>query len=376
MNTSKDSSEFGLNGSMLRLENVRPIIEYDGSEVKDIEKYLARFKKQVDKAIKSETFPPYFDAPVGCQMELTYRCNQRCLHCYNRSGECTTQAKELTIEEWVEVAKQLVEMNIFECIISGGEPTLLKDDLMKIMDPIHDSGADFVFITNGMLANKKFIDKMKKYNFEWFQVSIDGADSNVHDFIRQAPGSWKKAVKAAQLVKEAGFPLVISHCVTRQNVSQVGEMIDLAYYLGAVRIILGPFMNSGRAILNHDKLSLSKSQVEHFEKVHKAKVKKYLYQMRVMTAMDTALGFRYLTSAPTRTMLIRPNGDVRLDCSLPFKIGNVREQSLVDIWNQRGKNAWKSKMLLSYVYKIASEDDLMRVRPRPYVDDDLLLEVN
>lgn len=355
--------------------HIRPLFGY-GAQIYDPSKFIADYKEQVNRAIKEKRFPQTFNTPVSCQLELTTRCTQKCLHCYNRSNECDMVAGEMSVDDWITTVKDLVKAKVFECIISGGEPLLLGDDLIRIMDILNDAGVTFVLITNGMLLTKEIMKKLRRYRYSWLQVSIDGLEPEVNDFIRQAPGSWHKAVNAAQMVKEAGIPLVISHVLTRHNVKSMGDMIDFSYYLGAKRVITGKFIYSGRAVINLEKLSLSASQVEEYNRVLKAKNKEYFPRMEVVNSLDSTLSFRMHTFTPTRTVLIRPNGDVRLDCALPFKIGNIREQSLDTIWQLRGKNAWKSNMLRSYAAKIRSEEDMLRVRPRSYVDPDILLEEN
>ncbi len=141
----------------------------------------------------------------ACQLELTYRCNQKCIHCYNNSGDSHAFSGELTIDEWINVCYQLKEMDIFQCIISGGEPTLLGDNLFKLMDILSENNTSFIVISNGILINREMAQKFSKYKFDWFQISIDGSRPEIHDYIRGCP-SWHKALKAVRFPKGRKYP--------------------------------------------------------------------------------------------------------------------------------------------------------------------------
>ena len=145
--------------------------------------YLKRYYSGMMNQYKSGVIPRSYERPTGAQLELTYKCNQRCRHCYNKSGECTDKS-ELSIDEWKKVARELGELGIFQCVLSGGEPTLLGDSLFEIMDILNEYGVKFIVITNGMLINEKNIEKFKKYRYSWFQVSIDGSRPELHDYVR------------------------------------------------------------------------------------------------------------------------------------------------------------------------------------------------
>ncbi|MCL6589371.1 MAG: radical SAM protein [Firmicutes bacterium] len=319
--------------------------------------------------------PSIYQFPIGCQLELTYNCNQRCIHCYNQSGnENNDLSSSLTHEEWIKVCHQLGEIGIFQCVISGGEPTLLGDKLFELMDILHSYNVKFIFITNGMLINEKMISSLIKYRYQWFQVSIDGSRPELHDFVRGVP-SWQKAIRAADLVKKAGMPLVIAHAVMRRNIDYLEEMIDLAYILGASRIVFGPFELLGRAIVNHDEISLSQEELERIYKITESKYKEYLGRMEIMLTAEEPLSLRLRTIEANGVLLIRPNGDVKFDCIAPFTIGNIRENRIIDIWKSLGQTVWQHPRVIEYITAIKDTKDMLKVNPRVNVDPDERLKV-
>lgn len=186
-------------------------------------------------------YPQHFSFPITLQFELTGACNLKCKHCYNRSGDKDNiNHTFMSPDKWKELSREVVNNGgIFQCIISGGEPLLLGEDLFEIMDILHDDGTSFVVITNGMLLNKNIAKKFTKYRFFWFQISIDGATEKIHDNFRGVNGSWKNAVNGAMEITNNGIPLVIAHSVTPDNLNQLEDMVKLSYSVGAGSLIIG-----------------------------------------------------------------------------------------------------------------------------------------
>lgn len=333
---------------------------------------LLRLSSEAIKEYQDKkSYPTSLEAPLGCQLELTHSCNLRCLHCYNCSGK---KRQDLSFKKWMDIAKQLTKMNLFECVISGGEPLLLGDKLFKIMSVLHDSNVKFIFITNGMLVNERIADKLSKYDYYWVQVSIDGSRASIHDKIRNVKGSWKNAVNAANLFSQVRLPLTIAHVLVKYNINYLEEMIETSYLLGALRMVVGKFVYSGRAIANRKRLELSEDEIKKVYKIIEVKRQEYKDKMDIASPLDPVLYLRYRAIEPCNVILIRPNGDVKLDCVLPFKIGNVLKDSIQNIWNKVGKSAWTRPEILKYITSLKEEDDILKTFPRPYADEAVLVK--
>lgn len=354
--------------------NNNVIVDLNGRQYTP-EEYFAHHKKAMDKQYDGKIIPKRYEYPTGMQFELTYRCNQRCIHCYNQSGGDNNFKEGLSLERWKELAHEAGKLGVFQCVMSGGEPTILGEGLFEIMDILDSYNIKFVLITNGMLMDYKTAKRLRKYSFSWLQVSIDGSRPELHNYVRGVD-SWNKAIDAAVNVRRAGLPLVIAHAVVKKNLDYLEEMIDMAYMLGAGRIITGPFSNMGRAVLNNEQLELSKEEIKKVYAICSKKAEEYKGRMEVAVAAEEAFSLRMKLFEPNGVMLIRPNGDVKFDCISPFKIGNVNEKSLKEIWDEIGCKVWEHPRLRQYVSEIKSADDLLTVHPRINVDPDELLVAN
>jgi MoaA/NifB/PqqE/SkfB family radical SAM enzyme len=311
-------------------------------------KQLEIEKAQVDKAIRERKLPAEFEFPVGLQFELTSACNLKCKHCYNRSGD-VDKLTLMTKEKWVDFAKYLVSKGgLFQCILSGGEPLLLGETLFDIMDILHNDGTSFILITNGFLLNKDIADKLKKYRFYRVQISIDGANAETHDEFRGVSGSFDRAVRGGLLCSERGLPLVIANSIHPDNLYQMSETAQLAYEMGASGIMFGKIMPSGRAVQNRE-IILSEDQTKFMEGQIKKLTAEYSGRMTVQGSVSDIYQLNSILTSPLSGTIIRPNGDIRLDCVAPFVMGNILKGDFYELWNARCKNSLENKTLIDYI---------------------------
>lgn len=326
-------------------------------------------KENILKLQEMGLYPRSFSYPITLQLELTGACNLDCKHCYNRSGDKDrVQFTRMTPEKWKDLAHEIVcDGGIFQCIISGGEPLLLGKHLFEIMDILHDDGTSFVVITNGMLLNKEKVKQFAKYRYFWFQVSIDGSTAELHDEFRGVKGSWKNAVEGAMEISNKGIPLVIAHSVTPQTLPYLDDMVNLAYSLGAGRIMIGEILPSGRAFGNEDILLNSEQRNSMYSAINDL-TQKYAGKIKIERSMNITSSMDRYLAQPNGGGIIRPNGDFRLDCMVPFTIGNVLEESLKSIWDKKGKDAWHHPKVIEYINSIDSEKQVGNIQNH-VVDD-------
>lgn len=315
--------------------------------------------KTISNLIKEEQetarYPTSFKLPIGIQYELTASCNLRCLHCYNDSGS-ETKKTTMGLENWLELTQQLIDAGgLFECILSGGEPLLLGDGLLEIIDLFARDNTLITLITNGFLFDQSWADKLSRYRNLNLRLSIDGYNAQLHDHLRQVPGSFQKAVNAAGLCSKEGIPFNISTCVTPMSLDSLEEMAKLAEELGATSLGVEMVLLSGRAA-NNIHLLINQSQQNILAKA--------VFELNSKHSLPIIYGTGYYainyhqSGFPCKNLVIRPNGDVRLTCQAPFVIGNVLKQNILQIWREKGIHAWgrsEVKKFLAEVNQITAE---------------------
>lgn len=341
------------------MEKKQSYIKLDASRI-------AAQKRNIIKLQSAQLYPKQFDFPLLLQFELTQKCNVFCKHCYNNSGVNNECQDLMTPERWIQFCRYIVEKGgIFECILSGGEPLLLGNELFNIMDILHDDGTYFLLITNGFLLNQNIVNRLKKYHYKWIQISIDGATAEYHDSFRQRKGSWERAISGAFMVSSAGLPLTIAHSVSPQNLKDIDAMCDLAYTIGAGNLILGKISLSGRTFENQD-LILSADESDYLLEKIEYNTNRYKGRMQIQRSLDENLQYEQSFGVPCGGLIIRPNGDIRLDCMTPFILGNILHDDFSEIWKEKGCTCWDREEVAKYY-------EQKRLNIRNYVDNDILL---
>lgn len=311
----------------------------------------------ISDALKRKGFYSSSDSfPLSSlHFELTSRCNAFCKHCYNNSGS-NSFVDNMTPDDWIKFSQYIVNHGgVFECLLSGGEPLLLGEKLFDIMDILHNDGTIFLVMTNGYLMTEEFAKKFSKYQYHWFQISIDGVTEEYHDTFRNLPGSWKRAVKATEYVTKYGIPLKIAHCVTPYNLDDIDDMCELAHSLGASSIMLGGISLSGRTGKNKDMLLSNKEKELLYEKIEYNR-KKFHGRLCVKSTNSVRKGLENHSRRPRSGVVIRPNGDIRIDGMAPFVIGNILQGDFADLWERKIDTCWNDARVQQFIDEFDNED--------------------
>jgi organic radical activating enzyme len=188
--------------------------------------------------------------PLSVQLDLTYRCNERCIHCYldhHDHGEMTTA-------EIKDLLDQMADAGVFYLTLSGGE-ILMRRDFFGILEHARLRTFCIKLKTNGVLIRKQEADRIKALGVESVQISIYSHRHEVHDAITKMPGSLRQSIEAVRLLREHGLHVIMANVLMRQNVNDYRGVRELAAELGAQFIVdptITPMMDGDRSILNFE----------------------------------------------------------------------------------------------------------------------------
>lgn len=281
--------------------------------------------------------------PVTLQLEITNKCNMNCGFCYNNSTK--ENPLDVTHQEWLEFSKSVVNFGgVFQCIISGGEPTLFKRNVIDIMDIYHSDGSIFTLISNGSGIDGVFAKQLSKFRWYWVQISLDSHLPEKHDAIRKKKGAWRQAVLAVEFLKNNNIPVSIASVISKDNIEDMEDIIRLALSINVDQIIFSSVLYSGRASLNKEYFLTEKAFILKFEELNK----KYKNQIILKRAATHSEQMKNIHDQPPASLIVRPNGDVKLDCTLPFIIGNIRENNIIEIW-AKAKKLYEEESFKEYI---------------------------
>ena len=150
--------------------------------------------------------------PLSVQLDVTYRCNERCVHCYLDHDD----HGEMTTAEIRRVLDQLAEAGTFFLTFSGGEVFLRKDFLDLVA---HARGLQFnvKVKTNGVLIRAPQAQRLRELGVEQVQISVYSHRAEVHDAITKRPGSLARTLQAIRFLKEQGLKVTIANVLMTMN---------------------------------------------------------------------------------------------------------------------------------------------------------------
>ena len=302
------------------------------------------------------TVPQELPAPFLIVWNFTNMCNLRCKHCYQRADKPLPD--ELSLEEKIMVVDQLDKAGVAAIALSGGEPTI-HPHFYRIVHEIAKRGMYVAVATNGwVFADKEKLEKAVRLGLRYVEVSVDSANPRKHDWFRGVPGSWKRAVKALENAVELGVNHAMAVTITKANIGEVDDILDLAESIGVKRVVFFNFVPTGRGKenlwLDLDPVERERFLRKIFREMRKRKIEivstapQYSRVSLQMTGgEEVAPTHFYVGADPVIKAVaefiggcgagriyaaIQPNGDVSPCVFLPVKVGNLREKTFWGIW--------------------------------------------
>lgn len=285
--------------------------------------------------------------PAVVALEVTLRCNMKCLHC-GSSANTQPRDSELSLDQWKDVVDQLLDMGTEYFTLSGGEPFVWRywKDLSQ---HIAKKGKTLSIVSNGYLIMNDDIEFLKNIGMWNIGLSVDGLKSS-HDHIRGIEGSFLRVIGSILRFKRAGIKVVVSTSVNQINFNDLKPLKSILNGAGVDLWQVQVVNSFGRAGENKNSMVVTKKQyVKIIEFIHKsqAEFEKGDLKMNVMPA--DSVGYCHGISADIwgdvewcgcnagrYVVGIKSNGDVVGCLSLQdnrFVSGNVKQQGLSEIWN-------------------------------------------
>ena len=265
--------------------------------------------------------------PLSVQLDLTYRCNERCVHCYldhHDHGEMSTA-------EIKDLLDQMAAAGVFYLTISGGE-ILMRRDFFEILEYARLRTFCIKLKTNGILIRKQEADRIKALGVESVQISIYSHIPEIHDAITKLPGSLAQSIEAIRRLRAHGIHVIMANVLMVQNVHDYAGVRALAAELGAQFIIdptITPMMDGDRSILNLNVDEAALREVFRNESLVGGNIEEFCAPPLKPGENDMD---QLPCSAGHTACYVSPYGDVYPCVQFPLPSGNVRRMKFVDIW--------------------------------------------
>jgi MoaA/NifB/PqqE/SkfB family radical SAM enzyme len=284
-------------------------------------------------------------APLLVTWQLTRDCDLACLHCCTDSAPGKRLRDELSAPEALRVAGEIAAAGVPYVMLAGGEP-LVSPHFWAVAEALGEANVQLKIETNGQKVDATVAERLAKLPIRSVQVSLDGDTEAT--YARQRPGgTLARAHAACEALVAAGLPLEITFAPTRFNIHEAAAVIERARGLGAFRFNTGRLMRIGTAARHWDKIAPDESAYATFRQTLARESSRgdieLLYEpFTLEQALGTSL------AEPPATLLVLPNGWVKVAAPLPHICADLRQRTFGQAWDDY-RNAWRGNTMASAV---------------------------
>ncbi len=287
-------------------------------------------------------------SPIYVDWAIARNCNLKCRHCVGMEGS------ELTHDEAVSIAKDVISLSPRWVILEGGEP-LLRKDMSQIGKIFQQAGIDIFVITNGNAFNERRLQELASFSPKVL-FSIDGANAEVYEYVKRG-AKFETAKKWAARCANLGIFHGITTVLTRLNLGQVKDFIHFTESLGGRTVIFLPLKPFGDDTVSRSYYKqYAFSPKEHEEAVRDIyRIPSSLdifYDESFLWNLSAKHGLRLSSSdggitipevkgcAASHSLYIQTDGSVRpcMFCPPQLTFGNAAKEPLPDIWQRMRLN--------------------------------------
>jgi radical SAM protein with 4Fe4S-binding SPASM domain len=266
--------------------------------------------------------------PLSVHIDLTMRCNERCIHCYR----VIERRPELTTGEFKALLDDVARAGTLYLTFSGGE-VFLRKDLFELIEHARRLHFDVRLKSNALLITQDKASRLRALGVRQVDISIYSADPAVHDWVTKVPGSLERSLEGVAWLRDAGITVKLNCPLMKQNVGQYKELRALADRLGV--------------LCGFDPMITAKNDGDPSPLTLRI-TRKDLMQVLQDPVLNPDLGKREACESPSaradlddipcgaghNACYISAYGDVMPCVAMPIACGNVREEPFEAIWHR------------------------------------------
>jgi len=171
--------------------------------------------------------------PLDGSLELTHRCNLRCVHCYLGDQEEIRRHRreELSTAEIKQLFDELAAAGTLNFTFTGGDP-MLRKDFPELYEYAVRKGFLVTIFCDGALITPKVMAVFDRYAPRKVEVSIYGATAQTYEDITQVKGSYQRCIDGLDALKAHGFRFTLKTVLMQGNRHELQQMRQLATHYG------------------------------------------------------------------------------------------------------------------------------------------------
>lgn len=291
-------------------------------------------------------------------IDITTRCNLKCRMCEWRFKVNQVNPIEMSLEDFTRLVDEGLQLGVRKIVLSAtGEGTLHKN-FPEMIDYAYNKGLKIEMITNLTFLNEKILNAILKVNS--LIVSIDGATKKTYEHIRVG-ASFDRTIANLKIVagKKGKMKISVNHVLQKDNIKEVDKFAELVCSIGGIYHVSFKLPhNEMSAIWN--KIMISEKELdwfiikadEIFEKLKRNGIKADINSdiKKYRNEISKGIYRPWIHEIPCYNLwigtFVNPEGFVFPCCNFYRKsdaLGNVKEQSLAQIWHSAKFNALRKR---------------------------------
>jgi len=316
--------------------------EMASSDFKDfkfsLEKIISPFEDPCPVCdLDVDTFMPFSktpSAPYRMDLALTYRCNNRCVHCYNDPSRAK---QELSTDGWKKVLEIVWLLGIPHVVFTGGEPTL-RADLPELITFAEQLGLVTGLNTNGRrLSDTAFTERLVSSGLDHVQITLESHDADIHDRIVCSKGAWDQTTAGIRNALETKLFVMTNTTMLKDNSPFLAETLAYLDEIGVPTVGLNGLIYSGRGTstdqgITEEELAILLETAKTHAAASGQRLIWYTPTMYCrFNPIESGLGVKGCTAA-LYNMCVEPDATV-IPCQSYYQgLGNILEDAWENIW--------------------------------------------
>jgi len=262
---------------------------------------------------------------------------------------------ELNLKEATHAIDEMASLGTQAVIFSGGEPLLRKDFVLSLAEHCDDLGIIPAMLSNGLLITPHTALQLQEAGIKAIGIPIDSVVPEKHDHLRNLPGTFNKAVAAIKTCLEIDLKVVITTMALKDTYGEMPKRIEFLKDLGVDEVAVYDLVPVGRGKDIMDQAMTMEQRTNLIRWLHSKQedtemtftmsggmpmypeIACEMHRNHGTKAKDLLIKEFWIHNgigchAGNMYFSLRPNGDIYPCTFLPIKVGNIREQSLTEIW--------------------------------------------
>ncbi len=294
-------------------------------------------------------------APFLVVWNFTNACNLSCKHCYQRADRPTPD--ELTTQEAMDAVDEIADAGVAYIAFSGGEP-LMRKDFFQVVEKAKEREMGVAIATNGTLLTEDKVKKLEDFDCQYIQISVDGL-KKTHNNMR-GKNAYERTIEGIENAVNSDITVGIAMTVTKDNLHEVDDVIDLTEDLGADIFMHYNFIPTGRGkdlveldltprereellsmLVSESRkkdISLLSTAPQYSRVAAKGGIVSATHFDTVGQDQQAQEGVKFLADfiggcgCGRLYWALQPNGDLTPCVFFPITLGNIRRDSFLDVW--------------------------------------------